>query len=331
MKVGIGLRPRLWLLALHTVPDVGALQEADFIARWLIMGRAAVLVMTAVSALLGGLFAQLSGVFDPVRFLAATCGLLMAHFASNLANDYFDFIQGKDTADSPRVRYGPHPLAHRGVSPAGLLLATALSLAGAALAGLYLTWVTGPGVLAFALLGLLILLGYTGGPLPLKYVGLGELAVLVVWGPLMVGGTYYSQAGFVPVWVFFSSLPYALGVTTVLLGKHLDKVEFDRGRRVRTLPVILGEAGARRLTQGLIVLMYVTAVGAALWQGFPGMLAVLLNLGGAFKTLKFLEQPRPPDRPLWYVGGTFLHNRRFGLLLVGGLLAEVALRLALGR
>jgi len=255
----------------------------------------------------------------------AACGLLLAHFASNLANDYFDFIQGKDTPESPRVRYGPHPLAHHGASPTGLLLATAFSLAGAALAGLYLTLAAGPGVLAFALLG------YTGGPLPLKYVGLGELAVLIVWGPLMVGGTYYSQAGFVPAWVFFGSLPYALGVTTVLLGKHLDKVDFDRGGQVRTLPVILGEAGARRLTQGRVVLMYVTAVGAALWQGFPGMLAVLLNLGGAFKTLKFLEQPRPPDRPLWYVGGTFLHNRRFGLLLVGGLLVEVLVRLILGR
>jgi hypothetical protein len=61
------------------------------------------------------------------------------------------------------------------------------------------------------------------------------------------------------------------------------------------------------------------------------MLVVLLNLSGAWKTLRFLDEPRPPDRPLWYVGGTFLHNRRFGLLLVGGLAAEVVVRLALGR
>ncbi len=331
MKAGTGLRPRLWLLALYTVPEVGVLKEADPIARWLIMGRAAVLVMTAVSAVLGGLFAQLSGAFHPVRFLVAAAGLLLAHFASNLANDYFDFVQGKDTPDSPRVRYGPHPLAHHGASPAGLLAATALALGGAAAAGLYLALTVGPGVLVFAVLGLLILLGYTGGPLPLKYIGLGELAVLVVWGPLMVGGTYYSQAGFVPAWVLVGALPYALGVTTVLLGKHLDKVEFDRARRVRTLPVILGDAGARRLTQATIVLMYLTAVGVAVWKGLPGMVAVLLNLGSAWKTLRFLQEPRPPDRPLWYVGGTFLHNRRFGLLLVGGLLAEAVVRLVLGR
>jgi 1,4-dihydroxy-2-naphthoate octaprenyltransferase len=331
MKDTTRLRPKLWLLALYTVPEIGVLKEADPVGRWLIMGRAAVLVMTALSAVLGGLFAQLSGVFHPVRFLAATCGLLLAHFASNLANDYFDFVQGKDTPDSPRVRYGPHPLAHQGSSPAGLLRATVLALGGAALAGLYLTFAAGPGVLVFAGLGLLILLGYTGGPLPLKYIGLGELAVLIVWGPLMVGGTYYTQAGSVPAWVLFGSLPYALGVTTVLLGKHLDKVEFDRARNVRTLPVVLGEAGARRLTQAAIVLMYLTAVGVAGWQGFPGMLAVLLNLSGAWKTLRFLDEPRPPNRPLWYVGGTFLHNRRFGLLLVGGLAAEVVVRLALGR
>lgn len=168
MKGAIRLRPRLWLLALYTVPEIDVLKEADLVGRWLIMGRAAVLVMTALSAVLGGLFAQLSGVSDPVRFLVATCGLLLAHFASNLANDYFDFIQGKDTPDSPRVRYGPHPLAHHGASPTGLLKATALALGGAALAGLYLTLVAGPGVLVFTGLGLVILLGYTGGPLPFR-------------------------------------------------------------------------------------------------------------------------------------------------------------------
>jgi len=61
MKIAAGPKLRLWLLALYTVPDVASLREADFVARWLIMGRAAVLVMTAVSAVLGGLFAQLSG------------------------------------------------------------------------------------------------------------------------------------------------------------------------------------------------------------------------------------------------------------------------------
>lgn len=331
MPTGTSLQPRLWLTALYTIPSVASLRDLDPVARWLVMGRAAVLVMTVVAAGLGGLFAVLDGVFHPLRFLVAALGLVLAHFASNLANDYFDFVQGKDTPDSPRVRYGPHPLAHQGASPQGLLVATLLALAGAALAGLWLTAAVGPGVVLFAGLGLLVLLTYTGGPLPLKYSGLGELAVLLVWGPLMVGGTYYSQAGTVPLWPLIGSLPYALGVTTVLLGKHLDKAAFDQERGVRTLPVLLGPARARRLTQALIVLMYLTAVGMAFWRGLPGLLAVLLNLVTAGRTLAFLHRAKPPERPLWYVGATFWHNRRFGLLLVGGLLLEIGVRAVTGR
>lgn len=319
------LQPRLWLNALWTIPQVD-LHSVDPVARWLIMGRAAVLIMTFISAVLGGVFAAVDGVFDAGRFALATFGLVLAHLASNLANDYFDFRHGKDTPDSPRVRYGPHPLAHRGATPSELWVGTLITSAAAALIGLYLTQLAGRGVLAFIAAGGAILLGYTGGPFPLKYHGLGELAVCAVWGPLMVGGTYYVQAGQLPAWVIVASLPYAFGVTTVLLGKHLDKLGFDRGQKIGTLPVVLGEGAARRITQVLVVLMHVLGVLVAAWMRLPGLLLVLGAVPSAVRTVKLLNEPRPPERPLWYVGATFFHNRRYGLLLLAGLLAQIVVQ-----
>ena len=319
------MQPGLWLNALWTIPQVD-LRAVDPIARWLIMGRAAVLIMTFISALIGGLFAAIDGTFHAGRFGLATLGLVAAHLASNLANDYFDFRHGKDTPDSPRVRYGPHPLAHSGATPREVWIGTLVASAAAGLIGLYLVRQAGPGVLAFAAAGAAILFGYTGGPIPLKYHGLGELAVCVVWGPLMVGGTFYVQAERLPPWVILASLPYAFGVTTVLLGKHLDKLEFDRATHIGTLPVVLGEAAARRVTQALIVMMYVLAVVVAAWMRLPGLLLVLGAVPSAVRTIKFLSEPKPPERPLWYVGATFYHNRRYGLLLLAGLLLQVVLR-----
>ena len=113
-----------------------------------------------------------------------------------------------------------------------------------------LTVARGWPIVAFALGGFLLSAAYTAPPLRLKKHGLGEPTVLVVWGPLMVGGTYYAATGSIPGAVVLASLPYALLCTTVLMGKHIDKIPWDEPDGTHTLPVILGEARARAVTQG---------------------------------------------------------------------------------
>jgi 1,4-dihydroxy-2-naphthoate octaprenyltransferase len=190
-------------------------------------------------------------------------------------------------------------------------------------------------VALFAIVGGAILFFYAGDPLPLKFVGLGEVAVLIVWGPLMVGGTYYVLARELPAWVIVASLPYALGVTTVLLGKHLDKIDFDRRMRVRTLPVVIGEKRARWLTIAVTALMYLSTLYLVLSGDFlPWLLLAFLALPRANLLYRVYSQPRPAQLPegytggpLWFVAISFLHNRRFGALYIGGLLLHVLTRL----
>ena len=105
-----------------------------------------------------------------------------------------------------------------------------------------LTVARGWPIIAFALGGFLLSSAYTAPPLRLKKHGLGEPTVLVVWGPLMVGGTYYAATGTIPGAVVLASLPYALLCTTVLMGKHIDKIPWDAPDGTHTLPVLLGEA-----------------------------------------------------------------------------------------
>src|SRR5438094_217442 len=106
---------------------------------------------------------------------------------------------------------------------------------------------------AFALGGLFVSVFYVAPPIRLKWHGLGEPGVFVVWGPLMVVGTFFVATGQIPGWVWIASLPYAILVTTVLFGKHIDKIEADKRKGVRTMPVILGERRARLVVQGLMI------------------------------------------------------------------------------
>ncbi|OGO49346.1 MAG: hypothetical protein A2148_00095 [Chloroflexi bacterium RBG_16_68_14] len=321
--------PRLWMQALYTIPRVD-LGQVDPVTRWLVLGRVSVVVMSATSAVIGGLLAVRDDAFDAPLFVLTFLGLVLAHTGSNLVNDFWDFHRGADSPDSPRVLYGPHPFTEKAIQLRSFALITGAILAAATAIGVYLTVASGPGVLVFALTGAFVLLLYSGGPLPLKYFGLGEIAVFIIWGPLMVGGTYYVMAGELPAPVVVASLPYALGVTTVLMGKHLDKLDFDRQRQIRTMPLLLGEHAARRVTQLLSLAMYGSVIGLVAWQRMPGLLLVAAALPLLRLVLRVYNAPKPsapPERypgwPLWFVGVAFIHNRRFGTYFVAGLALQV--------
>src|SRR5205814_3466464 len=149
----------------------------------------------------------------------------------------------------PRGMDAPHPVLSGMITRKGLAAASlVVNLADLAIL-VVLTAARGWPVIAFAVGGFVLSAAYTAPPLRLKKRGLGEPDVLVVWGPLMVGGTYYSAVGHVPWQVVAASVPYGLLCTAVLMGKHVDKLPWDAAESIRTLPVILGDAAARRATQ----------------------------------------------------------------------------------
>ncbi len=302
----------------------------DGVSRWLLITRASVFPMTIVSAAIGGLLAVQEPEANWVFFLAAIVGLVLAHAANNMINDYFDLESGVDSEEYVRAEYAPHPVLSGLISKSGLLIAIALvNLIDLGIL-LYLTEARGWPVAAFALLGLFISVFYVAPPLRFKHRGLGEPGVFIVWGPLMIGGTFYVMTGTLPPWVLVASLPYAILVASVLIGKHVDKLEADTAKGIRTLPVLLGRERALFLNQELMVAFFVFVVCLVL-VGTLGVwtLLVLLALPKVWQALKVFSQPPPesappnfPIWPLWYVAWAFLVTRRAGALFVLGLLLD---------
>jgi 1,4-dihydroxy-2-naphthoate octaprenyltransferase len=312
--------------------NLAASEDMDLISRWLLITRASVFPMTLTSAAIGGLLAAAApGEKSWVAFALATIGLVLAHAANNMINDYFDLEAGVDTEDYVRGQYAPHPVLNGMLTKGGLLTAIAVvNLLDLAIL-VQLTKMRGWETAAFALAGLFVSVFYVAPPLKLKHRGLGEPGVALVWGPLMIGGVYYVTAGALPVWVFAASLPYAVLVTCVLMGKHVDKFEADSAKGIRTLPVVLGRERALFLTQELMVAFF-ALVGVLVLTGTLSVwtLLVLGAIPKLVEVLRTYNQPRPdaapagyPLWPLWYVAWAFLVTRRAGALLVVGLALDV--------
>jgi 1,4-dihydroxy-2-naphthoate octaprenyltransferase len=325
----LGLLAR-WRYVLRTTnPPAG---KVDVVSKWLVLTRAAVLPMTITAGAIAGLLAVHQPGFEWGWYLLALLGIVLAHAANNLMNDLFDLEVGLDTEEYPRGLYAPHPVLSGMISRKGLAIASLVVNAFDVVILVALTVARGWPVIAFAVSGFLLSAAYTAPPLRLKKRGLGEPDVLVVWGPLMVGGTYYSAVGHLPWQVIAASLPYGLLCTAVLMGKHVDKLPWDEAENIRTLPVILGERRARRATQLLMAAFYVAvvvdvAVGALPW---PSLLAIAA-LPAAVQAWRALAETKPakppadfPIWPLWFAAFAFLHTRRAGALLVLGLVVAAA-------
>lgn len=325
---------RRWIEALRVIPrmDKDGWDRLDPISRWLVATRAAVLVLTVISATIAGLLAFRADRFAMLPWILVTVGLVFAHATNNLVNDLTDHIKGVDAGDYFRAQYGPQPLEHGLLTRAQMMRWIAGTGAVALAAGAALVWMRGGATLALMASGVFFVLFYTW---PLKYYGLGELAVIVVWGPLMVGGGYYVVTGDIDAMVFIAGLPFSIGATTVIFGKHIDKLPQDRKKRILTLPVLLGDGPARAAVVLMLVSQYaITVTMVAAGRLGPALLLVALALPAAWRTVGVYRRVRPdgpPDRmpkgiwPLWFVAFAFDHNRKFGALYVLGLAIDAIL------
>ena len=324
----------MWGKALTAVPRISKQDwdGLDIVSRWLIATRSAVIIMTFTSAAFAGLLALKAGRFDGVAFALVALGLCLAHATNNLVNDLTDYWKGVDEGNYFRTQYGPQTVQDGFLSVKQMLLYTAVTGASALGIGVYLVAVQGEIVLMLLGAGAFFVLFYT---FPLKYIGLGEPAVLAVWGPLMVGGSYYVITGEWSNNVAVASLAYALGPTAVLFGKHIDKLDADAVKKIRTLPVLLGEMLSRYIVLGMLIAQYGVIVYLVATGYFtPAMLITFAAAPSLRRVFATYRNPRPSEAPpelpqgvwpLWFVAITFWYNRRFGMFFLAGLVGDIAL------
>ena len=325
----------MWRKALSVIPSVSKDEwdQLDVISKWLISTRAAVLIMTFISAAIAGIFAFQAGVFNFWLWLLVTVGLIGSHATNNLLNDYIDYTKGVDQDNYYRSQYGPQPLVHGLMNKRQILIYIIVTGLIAVICGVALIFMRGEMTLILMGLGAFFVIFYTW---PLKYIALGEIAVLIVWGPLMIGGGYYVISGTWDWNVVIASMPYALGVTGVIFGKHIDKLDMDKSLKIRTLPVLLGEKLSRYSIVTMLILQYLLTIYLVVTSFFTLlMMVVLIALREFLRILPMFRKPKPSEKPddypdVWpnyFVAAAFVHNRRFGLLFILGLILDTIVKI----
>jgi 1,4-dihydroxy-2-naphthoate octaprenyltransferase len=286
---------------------------------WFLATRPWSFTMTAISVGVGGAVAALDGAFDVWLFLLTLVGAVCVHGATNLINDYFDYKSGVDRPGAPTTLYRPHPLVEELIFPQTVLTISLILYAIAAMIGLELIRLKGAGLLWFILVGAIASFFYTAGPIKYKYLALGELSVFLMWGPVIVGGTYFVQRGSLSPDAVLISVPFGLLVALVLLANNLRDIDYDRSAGIATLGTLLGQQKTRVLYQGLILLAYLAiALLIALKILSPWGLLVFFSAPVAFRLIRTLQREIPNDAD----ARTAQLDTLFGVWLIIGLILE---------
>lgn len=284
---------------------------------WVLAARPKTLPAAVGPVLVGAGLAAFRDTFRPLPVLAALVGAVLIQIATNLANDYYDFVRGGDTEE----RVGPVRVTQAGlIEPEAVRRGMLVALAAAALVGVYLVWVGGWPILAVGVASLVCAVAYTAGPLPLAYHGLGDLFVFVFFGLVAVGGTYWVQALELRWELLLAGSAMGALNTAILVANNLRDLESDARAGKRTLAVRLGRTGTRvEYVLMLMLAMAAPPLGVALFEWTPWCLAALASLPLAAGPVRRVLGREDPAALIPALGGTARMVALYGALLAGGL------------
>lgn len=219
----------------------------------------------AAPVFIGWALAMGDGVFHALAAGLALAGALLIQVATNYHNDYADFLKGTDKAD----RVGPQRVTAAGLAtPAQMKRATFLAFGLAVVAGLYLMVRGGWPIVIVGFSSILFGVLYTAGSRSLAYLGIADLFVLLFFGPVAVGGTYWVQGLTMRPEVLLAGLAPGLLSMAILLVNNIRDVDDDRESGKRTLIVRMGRSFGVALYAGCFLLA--AAVPVILWTQGSG-------------------------------------------------------------
>lgn len=285
---------------------------------WLLASRPKTLTAAVVPIVVGTSLLKVLG--QPVQIWISVLALLSSLFiqiGTNFVNDVLDFRKGADT----ETRLGPTRVTASGIfSQKTVAWASAFCFLMALICGVPLALHGGMPIVMIGLVSIFFGYGYTGGPFPLAYLGLGDLFVILFFGLVAVTGLVFLQTGAWPIEAIVAGLQIGFHCTILIAINNLRDVNQDVLVGKKTLPVRFGKKFARYEIAFLALAPFVLQ---AFWLGRLNWISVLLpflSLPLALKIIKLVFQTEPSRVYNDFLGKSAGLHMMFGLLLSAGFL-----------
>lgn len=291
--------------------------EPGSLSAFLLAARPRTLTAAVSPVLVGGSIAWNDDTFALLPFLAALVGAVWIQVGTNVANDLYDYVRGTDTSS----RLGPPRAAQSGLlTTAQLRLTMIVSFSLAALCGVYLVVRAGWPIAIAGVLAIASGIAYTAGPLPLAYVGIGDLFVFIFFGLVAVCGTYYVQAGVLSLEAVLASVPVGLLTTAILVVNDVRDIESDTRAGKRTLAIRFGRKFGLAEYASLMILSYCWLFLLAYFAGNWWLLLPWLNFPWVLSLIRYFFRTEPGPRLNLLLARTAQHLLLYSVLLSFGFL-----------
>jgi len=283
---------------------------------WVEAARPKTLPAAVIPVLVGTALAHAHGALHWGAAAVCLAFGLLVQIGTNFANDYYDFVQGADTA----ARVGPRRAVAAGLVAPGTMRAAMWLVLGAAFAvGLLLVAVRGWVLLPIGVASIVCAIAYTGGPFPLGYHGLGDVFVFVFFGLVAVGATFFVQAGWLAPDALTCGAAVGLLAANILVANNHRDAETDARAGKKTLVVRFGRKFAvwQYALSNVVALSAPAGLLLARYR-WPVLLPLVLAPAAVSLTRRLARSSKPEEQ-IEILGATALLLAAYGILLSIGI------------
>jgi 1,4-dihydroxy-2-naphthoate octaprenyltransferase len=250
-------------------------------------------------------------------FFAMLIASLLIQTATNMFNEYFDYVRGLDSEHSVGIGGA---IVRNGIKPK-TVLSLAFVLCGiSVLLGIYICIQSSWWIAVIGTIGMIVGYLYTGGPKPIAYTPFGELASGLFMGLIIILISFYIQTGFITTTSVLVSIPISILIGSILLANNIRDLDGDKENGRKTLAILLGRENAIRFLKGMFVVSYAWVTALVIFQiASPWLLIVFLSVPKAVKAVKGFIGKTKPIQMMPAMKATAQTNTIFGFLLSIGL------------
>ncbi|MFC2947131.1 1,4-dihydroxy-2-naphthoate polyprenyltransferase [Virgibacillus sediminis] len=290
-----------------------ALNEKEGFQVWWRLLRPHTLTASFVPVFIGSMLALTEESINIILFLAMLAASMLIQSATNMFNEYYDFVRGLDTEDSVGIG---GTIVRDGIAPKTILNLALVFFGIAILLGVYICMQSSWWIAVIGLVSMLFGYLYTGGPVPIAYTPLGEAFSGFFMGTIIIGISYFIQTGELTAGVVLVSVPVALFIGGIMMSNNIRDLEGDKENGRKTIAILLGRKNAIRFLAGMFIAAYI-ATAILIFAGVLPLWSIItfLSIPKAVEVIRKFRTSSTPLEMMPAMTATGKTNTMYGVLL----------------